>query len=250
MNEKRYHAIEVIQQPSSPPMYMIAVPASELLEWCDVPRTMEKYMAGYQRLLNDARTNEISDYLRKDPNNILPGAVIVSTDEEFITIEKNGDYSVLVVKEDARNNVTKLQELFGAFTTRLSSDELASAEIQFSADDMEGNDMYKACMDSVKKGEGSDKEAMYKSMTEKYPDMDTKQVKNFMNNVYKAVSESYLKKADDYANMSKEDKETEKQTTKNIVTATSIKFQHKQQRTEVQQAIIESTHSPTTQWCQ
>lgn len=76
-------------------------------------------------------------------------------------------------------------------------------------DDMEGNDMYKACMDSVKKGEGTDKEALYKSMTEKYPDMDSKKVKNFMNNVYKAVSESYLKKADDYANMSKDKKETE-----------------------------------------
>jgi hypothetical protein len=45
---KRYQAIEVLQQPEAPPMYMIRAAARELLEWCDVPRTKEHYMAGYQ----------------------------------------------------------------------------------------------------------------------------------------------------------------------------------------------------------
>lgn len=61
-------------------MYMISVSARELLEWCDVPRTKEDYMAGYQRLLGDTRVEEIGAYLSRSPNNILPGAIIVAAD--------------------------------------------------------------------------------------------------------------------------------------------------------------------------
>ncbi len=86
----------------------------------------------------------------------------------------------------------------------LSDDEKKEKE------NMEGSDMYKACMDMVKKGEGADKDAMYKSMGEKYPDMDSKVVKNYMNNVYKSVSEAYIHKANDYAKMAEEDEEVEK----------------------------------------
>jgi hypothetical protein len=62
MATKRYQAIEVRQQPDAPPMYMICVSARELLEWCDVPRTKEDYMAGYQRVLTEGRLEEIRGY--------------------------------------------------------------------------------------------------------------------------------------------------------------------------------------------
>ena len=53
-------------------MYMICASARELLEWCDVPRTKEDYMAGYQRVLTDSRVEEIGAYLSQSPDNILP----------------------------------------------------------------------------------------------------------------------------------------------------------------------------------
>ena len=46
-------------------MYMIRAAARELLEWCDIPRTKEHYMAGYQRVLTEGRLEEISNYLKR-----------------------------------------------------------------------------------------------------------------------------------------------------------------------------------------
>lgn len=137
MDAKKYPAIEVTQQPGAKPMYMIAVSAAELLEWCDVPRTKEDYMAGYQRILNEKRSEDIADYLKMSPQNTLPGAVIVATDAEYVTVTKDGNGVYLEVSEDSRDADTKLQELFGGFATRLSSEELASADIQFSTFDEE-----------------------------------------------------------------------------------------------------------------
>ena len=139
METKRYRAIEVTQQPGAPPMYMIAVSAAELLEWCDVPRTMEDYMAGYQRVLTEKRTEDIGEYLGLSPQNTLPGAIIVATDADYVTVTKEGDDVFLEVREDVRDFQTKLEELFGALTTRLSSEELASADVQFSADEDDGD---------------------------------------------------------------------------------------------------------------
>jgi hypothetical protein len=72
---------------------------------------------------------------------------------------------------------------------------------------MHDSEMYKAMMDCVKKGEGSDSGVMMKSMSEKYPDEDKGKIKKYMNQVYKSVSKTYMEKANDYANMSKDDDE-------------------------------------------
>jgi hypothetical protein len=129
MGPKSYHAIEVRQQPNSPPMYLIAVRAADLLEWCDVPRTKEDYMAGYQRVLTPARTEDITEYLNESDNNILPGAVIVAADMEYVSVTGSGANIYVEVREDTRDPRTKLEELFGAFTTRLSDEELRSAKV-------------------------------------------------------------------------------------------------------------------------
>ncbi|MCB1683033.1 MAG: hypothetical protein KDI31_01045, partial [Pseudomonadales bacterium] len=128
---KKYRAIEVLQQPEALPMYLIASTASDLLEWCDVPRTKAEYMAGYQRLLDDKRADAIGEYLEESSRNVLPGAVIVAADEEYVRVERNGDDVFLVVDDDPRDMNTKRLELFGEFTTRLSAEELASADIDF-----------------------------------------------------------------------------------------------------------------------
>lgn len=126
---KRYKAIEVLQQPEAPPMYLISVSAAELLEWCDVPRTKENYMAGYQRLLDEGRSTAIGEYLEESPHNVLPGAIIVAADGEYVRVEKDEDDAWLIVTDDERDLETKRLELFGQFTTRLSPEELASADI-------------------------------------------------------------------------------------------------------------------------
>ena len=73
--------------------------------------------------------------------------------------------------------------------------------------DMKESEMYKAMMDMVKKGDGTDKKAVCKAMKEKYPDADDKMVKKYMNAMYKAVSDVYMKKAGDYAKMSEEEED-------------------------------------------
>src|SRR5687768_8638275 len=105
---KRYRAIEVVQQPSADPMYLISTSANDLLAWCDVPRTKEQYMAGYQRLLTPARADDIAAYLKESPRNLLPGAVIVATDKEYVSIERNGEEVFVVVEEDTRDFKTKV----------------------------------------------------------------------------------------------------------------------------------------------
>jgi DGQHR domain-containing protein len=111
-------------------MYLIGASAAELLEWCDVPRTKEDYMAGYQRVLSEGRADDIASYLAEDPKNILPGAIIVATDAEYISVEEATDgHYYINVSEDTRTDRQKIEELWGHFTTRLSEVELQSANI-------------------------------------------------------------------------------------------------------------------------
>lgn len=143
----KYIALEVIQQPDSPPFYITAGSARELLTWCDIPRAKADYMAGYQRALDTGRSSSLTEYLRLSPSNIVPGAIIVAVDSDYVEVNAIGDIREILVKEDDRDFQTKLQELFGSFTTRLSSEELESADIEFSEagwsdDDDEDDDGY------------------------------------------------------------------------------------------------------------
>jgi hypothetical protein len=132
-NEYKYRGLSVIQQPGAPTFYMTAVSAVELLEWCDVPRAKGDYMAGYQRILDPKRTGDLANYLRLSPKNIVPGAVIVAVDAEYIDVDDEGaGFSSITVRPDDRDFRTKLEELWGSFTTRLTDEELGSAGIEFS----------------------------------------------------------------------------------------------------------------------
>ncbi|MHB8694792.1 MAG: hypothetical protein ACYDHH_26465, partial [Solirubrobacteraceae bacterium] len=130
MGPFKYQALELVQQPGAPACYITAVPAGELLEWCDVPRAKGDYMAGYQRTLQDKRVEDLAAYLRLSPNNVVPGAVIVAVDSDHVAIQQTdgsaGVYSI-EISEDTRDFQTKLEELWGQFTTRLADDEALSA---------------------------------------------------------------------------------------------------------------------------
>ena len=89
-----------------------------------------KFMAGYQRPLNDRRVEDLADYIRRSPANLIPGAVIVAVDEDYVTVVEQapGLYN-LQIRGDDRDFQQQLEELFGAFSTRLSEEELNSAEV-------------------------------------------------------------------------------------------------------------------------
>jgi hypothetical protein len=129
-----YRAIRVVQQAGSPPFYITTATAAQILEWCDVPRAKGDYMAGYQRSLDTSRTGDLADYIRQSPNNIVPGAVIIAVDSDYLKIDEDGNNQyILTVAEDTRSFEEKLAELWGGFTTRLDTEELSSAGISFSA---------------------------------------------------------------------------------------------------------------------
>jgi hypothetical protein len=119
---------------------MTSVAAAELLEWCDVPRAKGDYMAGYQRVLDEKRIADLARYLQLSSNNIVPGAVIVAVDSDYVQVTETDDglFSILI-REDDRDFDTKLQELWGSFTHRLGDEELASAGISFTTSSGSGS---------------------------------------------------------------------------------------------------------------
>jgi hypothetical protein len=140
MPSRVYKGIEVVQQTAAPPFYLTSVPAQQLLEWCDVPRAKGNYMAGYQRTLNDKRSSALTKYVNLSPLNIVPGAIIVAVDEDHVSLRDLGQgLKEFTVSDDTRTQQEKLIELFGAFSSRLSSEELSSAGITFSAEDWDDN---------------------------------------------------------------------------------------------------------------
>src|SRR4051794_26759029 len=112
-----YQALMIVQQDGAPPFYITSSPAAEILEWCDVPRAKGDYMAGYQRALDSRRVQDLAEYLKLSPSNIVPGAVIVAVRDDYFEIqdEANGLYGISI-KDDTRTFDEKLHELWGGFT--------------------------------------------------------------------------------------------------------------------------------------
>jgi hypothetical protein len=126
----QYQAIAVEQQPGGPVMYLLGVPADELLEWADVPSAKADYMAGYQRVYNKERAKDVTEFLSLSPKNIIPGAIIVTVDSARISIG-NGDSPVTALKIDASESSfeDQLKFQYDRFTSRMSAAELESAEV-------------------------------------------------------------------------------------------------------------------------
>jgi len=80
MTELSYYAKRIVQWDGAPPLYVISVSPEELLSWSDVPRKAPNAMAGYQRHLSHDRAEEISEFMQKHINHIVPGTVIVASE--------------------------------------------------------------------------------------------------------------------------------------------------------------------------
>jgi len=59
-------------------------------------------MAGYQRVLNEKRSVALTQYLNLSPKNIVPGAIIVAIDQDYIDVKQSGDLVEITIREDNR----------------------------------------------------------------------------------------------------------------------------------------------------
>jgi hypothetical protein len=110
-------------------MYLLAVDAESLLDWADVPNAKADYMAGYQRVYNPERAAAIREFLASDPNNIIPGAIIVTVAVDAIEVQQIDNGVVrLAVKTKARTFEEQVKSLYDHFSSRLSSEELKSID--------------------------------------------------------------------------------------------------------------------------
>ena len=133
-NTFTYQCIKVQQTPDSIPFYVASIKASELLKWCDVPRSREGFMAGYQRELEN-RHEKITEFFQQDSEyNIIPNAVIVAVDNSKIDIEETENGIKFNVSLEEATFPTLIQDLVSAFESRLSPEELESIEIGQLAD--------------------------------------------------------------------------------------------------------------------
>jgi|GEM_PF-6101593 len=142
-----YSAVKVQQTPASRPLYLMSCRAGEILKWCDIPRSKEDFMAGYQREL-EGRHEKITEFILQDPQkNIIPSSIIVTVSDEYICVEEDasGSCAVSISTED-RNFEQNLDFAIAHFEQRLSAAEkdsvgllgaqdLVSDEDQSDADD-------------------------------------------------------------------------------------------------------------------
>jgi hypothetical protein len=125
-----YKAVEMEQQPDGPELYLTKVPARQLLKWADVPRKKSDFQAGYQRQLTKSRTSNVKEFLEIDKNNLIPGALLVSVDEEFF--EKEGvesDFYEIEISSRSGEDISSLiDEKHNQFHDRLGEEERKYAD--------------------------------------------------------------------------------------------------------------------------
>jgi DGQHR domain-containing protein len=130
MSKFPYTCIKVQQTPDSIPLYVSTAKANELLRWCDVPRSKEGFMAGYQREL-EGRHEKITEFFQQDPeHNIVPNAVIVAIDQSRLVIKEDGRICHLTIAMEESGLEEMLASLIKQFEKRLSKEELESIELE------------------------------------------------------------------------------------------------------------------------
>ena len=137
MKTFNYTCIKVQQTPDSLPLYVSTAKAEDLLKWCDVPRSKEGFMAGYQREL-EGRHEKITEFFQQDPqNNIIPNSVIIAIDESQIEVNQDGKAWNISVKVEEQNFKQLLVDLIAEFESRLTSEEKDSIALEGNGSDVE-----------------------------------------------------------------------------------------------------------------
>lgn len=150
MNRKKftYKAIEVIQTPTARPFYLLQDSAEKLLEWCDVPRKKEEFMAGYQRAL-DERHRHITDFFTVDQSkgnngdNIIPSSIIIAARNENFSVKSRGENGAVEIEItiDSKDEQTNFNEVLSSLKQRLSQEELDSLSLEQIREDSLGDEL-------------------------------------------------------------------------------------------------------------
>lgn len=136
MHAFEYQVIQVRQTPDANPFYVTSATASELLRWCDVPRSRDGFMAGYQRQL-EGRHQKITEFFENDPiYNLIPNAVIIAVDPTSVAIADDASrVTTLTVSHDDKPIDELAINLLRRFESRLNGEELKSIDADAITDD-------------------------------------------------------------------------------------------------------------------
>jgi hypothetical protein len=182
-----YNCVKVQQTPESEPFFVTSIKAKELLAWCDVPRSKEGFMAGYQREL-DGREARITEFFLASPkNNIIPNAVIVAVDQNRISIT-GGATAVVTVRHEEKNESELLASLIEQFERRLNAEEIASIDIQAVSvgdRDDEGADIDAATPPESYLAELTKNLRLMRDSSDKLDEQQVRSIKQYMNGVAK-----------------------------------------------------------------
>ena len=120
-----YHGIEINHKDAdnSPEMYAISSSTTKLVQWAEVPRANANFMDGYQRQLEEDRLDSIRQFL-ETPENIIPGAILVTVDEEYlnITAQEEGGVEITIRSGDHGDVESRIRDAYGHLYGRLSDE--------------------------------------------------------------------------------------------------------------------------------
>jgi|AntRauTorcE11898_2_1112593.scaffolds.fasta_scaffold07033_1 hypothetical protein len=90
---ENYQALRIDHRDNdiAPELFVLTTSANELSDWAEVPRANPNFMDGYQRQLEGNRLSDIKDFLSNEQN-IIPGAILVTVDEDYLTIDEDNDF--------------------------------------------------------------------------------------------------------------------------------------------------------------
>src|SRR4051812_42784516 len=99
MPERSYDCFTLRQRLSdtAPELVVFHAPAGELLEWCAV-RRLETEVAAPQRPESKSKVNALARFLKGDPRNVIPTAVIIA-------VSTGGTAKLLPPKQGAQHPV-------------------------------------------------------------------------------------------------------------------------------------------------
>ncbi len=119
-----YNAIRFTPKLGAADLFLSACPADEIVQWADAPHKQVGIRAGYQRELDDNRTENIQEFLRASAANVLPSAALIALRAGTYEFQTKGDISVLTIRADERPREDRRLALLREFEARLSPSEL------------------------------------------------------------------------------------------------------------------------------
>jgi DGQHR domain-containing protein len=124
--EHRYRALSFAPRKGHQALYMVAARADEIVLWADAPHKQVGVRAGYQRELDERRTDGIRSYVELSGLNILPSAALIAVRAENFSVQEENGQTIVTIRDENLPEDHRRQILMDDFKRRLSQMELAS----------------------------------------------------------------------------------------------------------------------------